>query len=272
MKGIDSRGTAVITGASSGIGLELARLAARDGHPLALVARSRGRLEQLAGELAAAYGVECTVIAADLTDPGAPREIHDTCLRLAAPVEVLVNNAGFGGWGQFVETDLSLELDMVQVDVVALLHLTKLFARDMVKRGRGRILNVASTASFQPGPLMAVYYASKAFVLSFSEAIASELSGTGVTATALCPGSTRSEFQKRAGIEGARVVSGWVKMMSSAEVARAGWTAMKRGRHVVVPGLVNKAGIHAVRFVPRRLITRVVRKLQERREAMGDRR
>jgi uncharacterized protein len=264
MKEHESRGAAVITGASSGIGLELARLAARDGYPLVLVARRRDRLTGLAGELEARYKAPSTVVAADLADPAAPRHIHEECGRAGLAVEVLVNNAGFGAWGQFVETDLATELEMVQVNVVALLHLTKLFGADMVRRGRGRILNLASTAAFQPGPLMAVYYASKAFVLSFSEAIADELAGSGVTVTTLCPGPTRSEFQRRADIEGARLVSGWVKMMGAAEVARLGWAAMKRGRRLVVPGLMNKAGIHALRLSPRRLTTALVHKLQER--------
>jgi len=259
------RGAALITGASSGIGLEIARLAAADGHPVVLVARSRGRLEDLAAELAHEHGVAATVVTADLAEPGAPLRVHDECAEAGVAVEMLVNNAGFGGWGRFVETDLAGELAMVQVNVVALLHLTKLFAPAMVRRGRGRILNVASTAAFQPGPLMAVYYASKAFVLSFSEAIANELAGTGVTVTALCPGPTRSEFQGRAGIEGARVVSGLVGMAGAAAVARAGWAAMKSGRRVVVPGAMNKAGIHALRLAPRRLTTAMVRRLQERK-------
>jgi uncharacterized protein len=265
MSGGEDGGAVLVTGASSGIGREIARLAAADGHPLVLVARSAGRLEELAAELEAGHGVASAVVAADLTDPGAPRRIHGECERLGVAVEVLVNNAGFGGWGKFVDTDLAGELAMVQVNVVALLQLTKLFAPAMVARGRGRILNVASTAAFQPGPLMAVYYASKAFVLSFSEAIANELAGTGVTVTALCPGPTHSEFLKRADIEGARMVSGWVRMMSSAAVARSGWAAMKRGRGVVVPGLMNKAGTHAIRLSPRRLTTTLVRKLQERK-------
>jgi uncharacterized protein len=259
------RGAALITGASSGIGRELARLAAADGHQPVLVARDRERLGALAAELESRHGIACTVVTADLADPRAPRWVYDECERLGVAVEVLVNNAGFGGWGRFVETDLARELDMVQVNVAALLQLTKLFAPAMVRRGRGRILNLASTAAFQPGPLMAVYYASKAFVLSFSEAIANELAGSGVTVTALCPGPTRSEFQKRANIDGARVVSGWVKMMGAAEVAHEGWSGMKRGRRVVVPGALNKAGIHALRLSPRRLTTRVVRRLQEKK-------
>ena len=259
------RGAALITGASAGIGLELARLAARDGHPLVLVARSTERLKALGEELAERHGVFAAVIVADLADPAAPDTVFAECEGAGFEVEILVNNAGFGGHGHFADTPLRRELDMVQVNVTALMHLSKLFLAGMVARGRGRILNVASTAAFQPGPLMAVYYAGKAFVLSFSEAIANELEGTGVTVTALCPGPTRSEFQRRAEIEGARLVSGWVKMMDSESVARAGWTAMKRGRRVVVPGVMNKAAVHAIRLTPRRLAAGVVRKLQEKK-------
>jgi hypothetical protein len=258
-------GTAVITGASAGIGLELARLAARDGHPLVLVARGTERLIALAEELSEKHGVASTIVTADLADPGTPRRVFETCSEAGADVEVLVNNAGFGGHGHFAATPLRAELDMIQVNVTAVVHLSKLFLPGMVQRGRGRILNVASTAAFQPGPLMAVYYATKAFVLSLSEAVANELAGSGVTVTALCPGPTRSEFQKRADIEGARVASRWAKMMEAEAVARIGWAAMKRGRRVVVPGVMNKAGVHAVRIMPRRVAAGVIRRLQEKK-------
>ena len=266
MRRLEPRGAALITGASSGIGLELARLAARDGHHLVLVARSVDRLRALGAELGEEHGVAATIVAADLADPAAPDTVFAECERAGLEVEILVNNAGFGGHGFFADTPLRRELDMVQVNVTALMHLSKLFLTGMVARGRGRILNVASTAAFQPGPLMAVYYAGKAFVLSFSEAIANELDGTGVTVTALCPGPTRSEFLRRAEIEGARLVSGWVKLMDSESVARSGWTAMKRGRRVVVPGVMNKAAVHAIRLTPRRIAAGIVRKLQEKKQ------
>ncbi len=265
MRKHEHRGAALITGASSGIGLELARLAARDGHPLVLVARGTERLIALAEELGEKHGVASTIVTADLADPGAPRRIFEASAEAGADVEILVNNAGFGGHGHFAATPLRRELDMVQVNVTALVHLSKLFLPGMVERGHGRILNVASTAAFSPGPLMAVYYATKAFVLSFSEAIANELDATGVTVTALCPGPTRSEFHARAEIEGARVASGLVKMMESEAVARVGWSAMKRGRRVVIPGMLNKAGVHAIRITPRRVAAGVVRRLQEKK-------
>jgi len=256
----------VITGASSGIGRELARLAARDGHPLVLVARGTERLLALAGELSDRHAVACTVVTADLADPGAPRRIFEACEEAAAEVEVLVNNAGFGAHGGFIVTSLRTELEMIQVNVAALVHLTKLFLPAMVDRGRGRVLNVASTAAFQPGPLMAVYYATKAFVLSFSEAVASEVAGSGVTVTALCPGPTRSEFQRRADTEGVQRASAWAAMMEADEVARVGWTAAGRGRRVVVPGALNKAAVQAVRLAPRRVVAHAVKRLQEKKE------
>jgi short-subunit dehydrogenase len=258
-------GTAVITGASAGIGMEMARLAARDGHPLVLVARGTERLLELAAELSEKHGVASTIVTADLADPGSPRRVFEACAEAGADVEVLVNNAGFGAHGSFASTSLRTELDMIQVNVTSVVHLAKLFLPGMVQRGRGRILNVASTAAFQPGPLMSVYYATKAFVLSLSEAVASELSGSGVTVTALCPGPTRSEFQRRADIEGSRLVSGWVKMMEADAVARAGWAAAKRGRRVVIPGFMNKAGVQAIRLSPRRVAAHVVKRLQEKK-------
>jgi short-subunit dehydrogenase len=253
--------TALVTGASSGIGFELAKFAAADGCNVVLVARSRDKLEDLAKELRAAHGVEARVLAEDLAVPGAPTEICDELARDGVSVDILVNNAGYATWGPFVALGLEGELAMLAVNVVALTHLTKLFAPPMVHRGSGRILNVASTAAFQPGPLMAVYYASKAYVLSFSEALAAELAGTGVTVTALCPGPTRSGFQARAGIRGARLFSGMVAMHDSAAVARAGWRAMQRRRRVVVPGVMNRVMVQAGRVAPRRLVTAIAHRL-----------
>jgi uncharacterized protein len=252
--------TALITGASSGIGLDLAHLFAADGHDVVLVARSEGRLRALAQELEAKHGVKATVIVADLAQPDAPRQVFER----APAVDVLVNNAGFGTSGKFAETDLRTELEMIQVNIAALTHLTKLFLPRMLQRGRGRILNVASTAAFQPGPLMAVYYATKAYVLSFSDAIGEELRGTGVTVTALCPGPTATGFQQTAAL-GSEALLKIMRPVSSMEVARAGYRALMRGRRVVVPGMKNKLGVQSLRITPRALATRVVRALQERR-------
>ena len=178
-------------------------------------------------------------------------------------VDVLVNNAGYALYGAFTETDLADELAMIQVNIVALTHLTKLLVRKMVARKDGRVLNVASTAAFQPGPLMAVYYATKAYVLSFSEALANELSGTGVTVTALCPGPTKTGFQARAQMEESKLVRG-KEIMTSETVARAGYAGMMKGKTVVIPGMSNKMLAQAVRFLPRNTVTKMVRNAQER--------
>src|SRR5206468_12638550 len=178
------------------------------------------------------------------------------------PIEVLVNNAGFGLGGEFAETEVTRELEMIQVNIAALTHLTKLFLPAMIRRRSGRILNVASTAAFQPGPLMAVYYATKAYVLSFSEAIADELRDSGVTVTALCPGPTDTGFAVAARLESSRLFN-MAKPMSSAAVARVGYEAMKRGKRVVIPGMRNKLLAQSIRVTPRRMVTTFVRKLQE---------
>src|SRR5919201_510439 len=190
--------TALITGASSGIGYELTQLFARDGYDLVLLARSQARLAQVADDLQHRYGVAVRVLAYDLAQPTAPTQIVAQLQQEDLAIEALVNNAGFATYGPFVATDLATELEMIQVNVVALTQLTKLLLPGMLQRRSGRILNVASTAAFQPGPLTAVYSATKAYVLSFSEALANEVRGSGVRVTALCPGPTRSGFQRRA--------------------------------------------------------------------------
>ncbi len=257
--------TALVTGASSGIGLELARLLAADGHHVTLVARDRARLEQVAAELRERHGGEPAVIVADLADPDTPEAICRQVEAGGRDVAVLVNNAGIGSHGPFAEADLTRELAIIQVNVTALAHLTGLALPGMVRRRSGRILNVASTAAFQPGPLMAMYYASKAFVVSFSEALAEELAGSGVTVTVLCPGPTRTEFQRRAGMDGIPVASGFPPLADGAAVARAGYRAMRRGARLAIPGLLNRLGVLSVRLSPRRLVVAVVRRMHERR-------
>jgi short-subunit dehydrogenase len=258
------RETALVTGASSGIGWELARLFARDGYDLVLVARRRERLEQLGDALAREFGVRATILAEDLSDPSTPGRIAAELLRQSLTVDVLVNNAGIGVYGLFVKTSLEKELEMIQINMTAVTHLTKLLLPGMLERRRGRILNLASTAAFQPGPLMAVYYATKAYVLSFSEALANELSGTGVTVTALCPGPTITEFQEAASVDQTRLFTGPL-VMSAATAARAGYEGMRKGKRVVIPGIPNKVLVQAVRFTPRRLVTALARRIQERR-------
>jgi len=256
--------TALITGASTGIGYELSKCFAADHHNLILIARQETKLRQVAAELSEQFGVSVKVLVADLAKPDAPQIIADEIHKDSLQIDYLVNNAGFGLGGKFVETDLSAELEMMQVNMVALVHLSKLFLPTMVARGSGKIMNVASTAAFQPGPLMAVYYASKAFVLSFTEAIANELADTGVTVTALCPGPTQSEFQQRAHIENTRLVKGkFMGMMTSAAVAQIGYRGLMQGKRLLIPGLLNKIGVQSIRLSPRRVATQVARMLQE---------
>jgi short-subunit dehydrogenase len=243
----------LITGASSGIGLELAKIFAEHDHDLVLVARRRDKLEDLARELTAQHGVTAHVIAKDLAAPGAAQEIFDETAQAGITVDILVNNAGFQVYGNFFEVDLDKLLAMIQVNLTTLTHLTGLFLPGMVQRGHGRVLNIGSTGSFVPGPLNAVYCATKAYVISFSEAIAEELDGTGVTATALCPGATHTEFASHANIEDINVFK---NTMSARAVAEAGYRAMMRGTRVMVPGFNNKLMAFATRFVPRRMVAR----------------
>ena len=252
---------ALVTGASMGLGAEFARVFASEGYDLVLTARSGDRLATLKKEVENLHGITAHVLVADLADPRAPVAIHDHLQRAGIDIDVLVNNAGFGMYGKFHESKLQTELEMVQVNIVALMHLTKLFVRDMVTRRRGRIVNVASTAAFQAGPLQAVYYASKAFVLSFSEAIGNELKGTGVTVTALCPGPTPTGFQERANVGKLRGLRLMMRVSPEA-VVRAGYNGMNRGRPVVIPGGMNNVHVFLLRLFPRRLITSVVRKVQ----------
>jgi uncharacterized protein len=254
--------TALITGASGGIGYELALLFAKDGFDCILVARSQDKLKQLATRLESEFRVKTLVIPKDLSRPSAVDEIYEEITAASRQVDVLVNNAGFPVFGLFVETDLHAELEMLQVNVVALTALTKLFVKPMVERRDGRILNLGSTAAFAPGPLMAVYYASKAYVLSFSEALANELEGTGVSVTCLCPGATRTGFQRRGAMEDSRLVQGDIADAES--VARAGYVGLMARKKVVIPGFTNKLVPLVVRISPRGMVARVVRRAQER--------
>lgn len=251
---------ALITGGSAGIGRELANVFAASKFNLVLVARNEPRLKQVADELRARHGIETKLLVKDLSLPGAPQEIFDA-LR-DTPISVLVNNAGFGWRGAFAECDLQhTALEMMHVNMDSLVTLTRLFLPPMLARKEGRILNVASTAAFQPGPFANIYFATKAFVLSFSVALSEELEGTGVTATALCPGSTRTEFFERAGMQNLR--PDW-HMMDAAIVAEVGYRGLMRGKRVVIPGLLNKFGAALTNFVPTRITTKIVRKLNGR--------
>jgi len=258
------RQTALVTGGSGGIGLELAKVLARNGFDLVLVARKRDTLEAAAGQLEGKFDVKAHVFAADLRRREAPEAIFDFLLNENIPVEVLVNNAGFGLGGEFAETELRLELEMIQVNIAALTHLTKLFLPAMIKRRSGRVLNLASTAAFQPGPLMAVYYATKAYVLSFSEALAEELRNTGVTVTALCPGPTQTDFAESAQISTSRLFSTF-GIADAADVAKYGFDAMMHGKRLAIPGIRNKIVAQANRFAPRTFTAKIARMLQESR-------
>ena len=254
---------ALITGASAGIGMELARVFARNGYDLLLVARRADALEAVAGRLEGEFNISAATFAADLADPGAPGRISDFCANEKLASDVLVNNAGLGYRGEFGETDVARQLNIVDVNIRALTHLTGLFLPQMMLRRSGKILNLASTAAFQPGPLMSVYYASKAFVLSFSQALSEELRNSGVTVTALCPGPTKTEFAGVAEMESSRLFAAAV--VDAASVAEFGYQAMIAGKRVAIPGVMNKIVAQANRFAPRIVVTKFARLLQENR-------
>ena len=258
------RQTALVTGGSGGIGLEIAKVLARKGFDLALVARHRDSLEAAAGQIEGKYEVKAHVFAADLRRREAPRAIFDFLRNDGISVEILVNNAGFGLGGEFSESDITRELEMIQVNIAALTHLTKLFLPAMIKAKSGRILNLASTAAFVPGPMMAVYYATKAYVLSFSEALAEELRNSGVTVTALCPGPTRTEFATTAHVTESRLFT-LFGMDDAASVAEYGVAAMMHGRRVAIPGIRNKLVAQAHRISPRSVTAKISRMAQETR-------
>lgn len=247
--------TALITGASSGLGREFARLFAADGHDVVLIARSREKLRALADELEARHNIKAHVEPADLSEPAAAKTIFERVSAMEAPVEFLVNNAGFGSNGPFAEQDAARELGMVQVNISSLVHLTHLFLPGMIER-KGRILNVASTAGFQAGPYMATYYATKAFVLHFSEALSHELKKGGVTVTAHCPGATLTGFGAIAGNDKSNLFK--LAAMEAADVARHGYDAMKAGQVIAVSGFNNRLGAFLVRFSPRWVLRWVV--------------
>jgi len=259
--------SALVTGASSGIGFELCRLLARDGYRLVLVARDRPRLEQAVEKLRSEFPQAALKwISTDLSEPQAADEIVRELRKESIEIDVLVNNAGFGGYGPFFETAFEDELRMMQVNIISLMDLTKRLLPNMIHKKEGRIMNVASTAGFAPGPFMAVYYATKAFVLSLSEALSEELRGTGVTVTAFCPGATETGFQKRARVENTALFSPW-KVMDAGPVARTGYRGMMKGKTVVIPGLLNKLMVNSIRLGPRRIVSRFARNLQEKRNS-----
>jgi uncharacterized protein len=253
--------TALVTGASMGIGVDLAECFAQDGYDLILTARSEPALQAVATRLASNYGVQAHVLALDLGQQGGGGALARKIAALGPSVDVLVNNAGFGHAGGLADAPLDTQLGMVDLNIRALVELTHIYWKGMLGNGRGGVLNVASTAAFQPGPLMAVYYASKAFVLSFSEALWEEARGTGVNVSCLCPGATKSNFRARAGT-GATRLSRLGPPMASAPVARQGYEGFQKNRRVVITGMKNVVGARAVPFIPRSRVLKMVRSLQ----------
>jgi len=253
--------TALITGASGGIGYELAKLFARDRHNLVLVARSADKLTAVANELEA-VGVNVKTIALDLGTAPAPKFVFDQVQREGIAIDILINNAGFGAFGEFAKMREEEILGQIQLNVIALTELTRLFLPPMIARGSGRVMNVASTAGFQPGPLMAVYYATKAYVISFSEAIANEVQHSGVTVTCFCPGATHTGFAKRARNDKSRLFQ-QLGAMRVEKVALDGYRAVTEGRTLVISGAHNWLGAQSNRFAPRKMITRISRWVSE---------
>jgi short-subunit dehydrogenase len=256
--------TALITGASTGIGFEFAKLLAADGYNLVLIARDEQKLREIAASLPTKFNISVKIYPRDLSVTSDIENLVRQIREDAGTIEILVNNAGFGLSGAFVDTDLARELEMIQLNVVSLVIFTKLLAKEMVQRKGGKILNVASTAAFQPGPLMAIYYATKAFVLSFSEALAEELKESGLTVTALCPGPTATQFSKRAELEKSRLFKGGiVPVLDAATVAKIGYDGLSKGQRVVIPGLINRIGVFSVRLTPRKLVAQIAKQLNQ---------
>ena len=254
---------ALITGASGGIGYELAKLFAKDHHDLALVARNGPRLAQVADELQRQFKITVKTLALDLTEPSAPLALFAQLQSAGVAVDVLVNNAGYGQYGEFADVPREESLGQIQLNITALTELTKLFLGPMLERGSGRIMNVASTAGFQPGPLMAVYYATKAYVISFSEALANELADKGISVTCLCPGATETAFAGRAGNDATRLFKN-LRPMDAKTVARVGYRGLIKGKTLVIPGFRNWLVAESIRVSPRKMVTAVSRWISER--------
>jgi short-subunit dehydrogenase len=251
--------TALITGASSGIGYELAKVLAKNGHDLVLVARRLEKLNELKTEIETKYQVQVDVLGLDLSVLGAAEKVKAYTQERNVSIDYLVNNAGFGDYGLFQENDWKKQEDMIVLNINALTHLTRVFLTEMSSRNSGKILNVASTAAFQPGPFMSVYFATKAYVLSFSEALRAELMGTNISVTTLCPGPTQSEFQSAAGIQGVELFDN-SKTPSSAALALFGYQAMMKNKGVVIHGFTNKLTVFLNRVLPRTIILKAIRK------------
>lgn len=252
--------TVLITGASQGLGYEFAKIFAQNKYNLVLVARNIEKLKNIAQELKKKYNVGVKIIQKDLSLPKSPQEIYEELQKDSIEVNILINNAGFATYGEFAQTDLQQDLNEIQVNIVSLTHLTKLFVPNMIKRKKGKILNVSSVAGFFPGPFMSVYYASKAYVLSLSEALHEELKGSGITVTTLCPGPTKSGFAKRANLPALELFKNGI--MDANRVAYEGYKGLMKGKSVVIPGAKNKMQVNLLRFVPRSIVAGIVKKIQ----------
>ncbi len=251
----------LITGASSGIGLELSHLLAEAGNNLILVARKERELYELQASLKKKYDIQVEVIIKDLAVPGAPKEIYSHIINKKINIDTLINNAGVGSFGPFNEISLDKDINLIDVNVRALTELTKLFLPQLLENKKGRILNVASTAGFMPGPYMAVYYASKSYVISFSEALSSELKDTGVTVSVLCPGPTKTGFQAKAEMKKSDFVS--LGVMEARDVALCGYKGMLKGKTIIIPGFLNKLLVFGGKLIPRKLLTALAKSTQK---------
>jgi short-subunit dehydrogenase len=254
--------TALITGASSGIGLEMSYRFAEDGYQMVLVSRNRNTLEQISMEIGQKYHVPVHVIDADLINYDAPQEVYERVTALGVHIDVLVNNAGFGLYGPFLDNDRLEELQMIDLNIRALTNFTKLFLPHMIKQRSGGIINVASTAAFQPGPLFAVYSATKAYVLSFTEALANEMQGTGITVTAFCPGPTATAFMDRSNLKVSKLLR--MGLMDVKKAVDIGYKGFNQRRIIVIPGLKNRVLSVLNRFIPRQWLINVTRSMSER--------
>jgi len=255
--------TALITGASNGIGLELAKIHASKGGDLVLVARNKSKLDELKTELEKQFNISVYTIGKDLSATESAHEIYDETNRQNIQVDYLINNAGFGDFGMFTDTDWNKELKMINLNITTLTLFTKLYLQDMVKRKSGKIMNVASIASFQPGPTLAVYCATKAYVLSFTEAISNEVSDKGVSIIALCPGATETGFQAAGGLDESKLFKD-KKLPTGKEVAEYGYSSMIKGKTVAIHGIMNYILSNSIRFIPRALVLKVSRKMLDK--------
>ena len=257
------KNTALITGASNGIGLELAKIHASKGGDLVLVARNKFKLDEIKIELEKQFKISVYTIGKDLSLTNAAQEIFNETNKENIQVDYLINNAGFGDFGMFAETDWNKELQMINLNITSLTHFTKLYLQDMVKRRSGKIMNVASTAAFQSGPTMSVYCATKAYVLSFTEAISNEVIDKGITVTALCPGATETGFQAAGGLDDSKLFKD-KKLPTAKEVAQYGYASVIKGKTVAIHGIMNYLMSNSIRFIPRSLVLKISRKMLDK--------